>query len=108
MSNLKYAHLCYGFPLLDEDGEPVVFKGGREFTEVEGVSFDFHDVDAEICVDIVSVTESQHQASSRDNPTSIANLEVKPEWRAMLESFCRCNDLKFEEPSWILSVSWDK
>jgi hypothetical protein len=145
MSNKNYAHLCWGFPLLDSDGNPleflqegqgvdefiasalglkkptVPFKGNEgafktywdaehKIVRESGITLWYHDIDRESQVPIITISDdgANHLASSRDNPTSLPPvLEVKSEWKGILQEFCRKANLPFQEPHWVLAVSWD-
>lgn len=145
MSNCNYSHLCWGFPLLDEDGEPLeILSNNQDYDEFIAAKFGIkkptvpyegneavfrsyndnvsntvhkagiqlieHDIDDEHGVPILTVSDDQgnHQASSHDKPTSLPPLlEVKSEWRGRLQEFCLKANLPFQEPHWVLAVSWD-
>jgi hypothetical protein len=143
MSNCNYAHLYWGFPLLDKNEEPLEFlpegqdddefiaalfgvqkptvpyegneavfqaywKNRDDKIRGVGIEFGYHDIDVKTHVPILMISEASHQGSSRDNPTSLPpSLEVKSEWKEKLREFCRKANLPFQEPHWVLAVSWD-
>lgn len=145
MSNLKHAHLGFGFPLLTEDGESAFSLDTSRFKDTDtfiascfglnspnlpyeenkvvyeqywkkrsdllrhvGVSFWDHDVDDRSKVPIVVVSESVRIASNGHNPNVLGvALNPRSEWRWLLQEFCLKTGIPYQEPHFVLFVSWD-
>jgi hypothetical protein len=107
MGNCKYAHLAWGFALGEDeklpDGvDPLLRHGGVEIKE--------HYLNGGESEWVIVVEDSDIIACSGDGPTLVSNsqLEAQEAWRGKLVAFCEHTGIPFQEPSWVLYVSWTR
>ena len=101
-------------PTIPYEGNEVVWENyarkQRSITKTSGLNIVEHCLKGSEgdSVYILAISGVYNTADSGDNPYEDLQLEINPRWRQMFKDFYKKAGLKFKEPKWILSVSWDR